>query len=86
MKHRWVASIMIGGALLLGSITAASAQRHNDADLADLNGGLLNIFPRESLICGRGWRFPVLIWGDRPVSACILKTRQRNVFGGDFWF
>jgi len=73
------------------SIGTASAQSVWGAD--PVNRGLLNIFDADAMTCGEGWRFPVLIWGDRPVSACILKPRhdlpagrQGGLFGDDFWF
>lgn len=81
MKWRKVFLSTVTGLSLLCSAHNAAAQRYPDTDL---NRGPLNLIRRESLLCGKGWRFPVLIWGDRPVSACILKTRQRNIFGGDF--
>ena len=36
----------------------------------------LEMFPEDQMTCGRrGWRFPGLIRGDQPISACILKYR-----------
>lgn len=67
-----------------GLIDGASAQRFS-AD--PYNRGPLNIFNRGQVLCGKGWRFPVLIWGDRPVSVCVLRgTSRPNGFGGSFGF
>lgn len=45
----------------------------------------LEIFPPEQRTCGRvGWRFPGLIRGSQPLTACILKYRGnagRSPFG-----
>lgn len=70
-------SICVTFALIL-SAPAAFAQD------TDLNRGPLNIFPRSTLQCGKGWRFPILIWGDRPVSVCMHRGLGRNRFGGSF--
>lgn len=36
----------------------------------------LEMFPPEQRTCGRiGWRFPGLIRGDQPITACMLKFR-----------
>lgn len=62
----------IGFALVLSSIPfEASAQ---------LYGGkrptFLEMFSEDQMTCGRrGWRFPGLIRGDQPISACMLKFR-----------
>lgn len=80
MMNRLIAS----GVLVEMMLTqAASAQSYRDG--ADpINKGPLNVYRRDTLKCGKGWSFPGLIWGDRPVSVCMIKTNKRNVFGGDF--
>ncbi len=52
-----------------------------------INKGPLNVFRRDSLHCSGGWTFPGLIWGDRPISACMYKPNSMNrkgSFGGPF--
>lgn len=47
---------------------------------------LSQLFPPSAMTCGSpGWTFPGLIWGDCPITACILKTRP-NTFGGSMDF
>jgi len=44
-------------------------------------------FGPSLLTCGRGQTFPGLIWGDCPISACILKIRRSpNALGGPLDF
>jgi len=54
----------------------------------DARWGVVGIFPREQLFCGRNsWKFPGLIWGERPLGVCILRgTMRENRFGGPFGF
>ncbi len=80
MMHRVIASGVLVGMLLTQGASAQSYR--NGAD--PINKGPLNIYRRDTLKCGKGWSFPGLIWGDRPVSVCMIKTNKRNVFGGDF--
>lgn len=53
---------------------------------SDYNRGPLNMFAPEDLFCGKGWTFPVIIWGDRPTSVCMLKAPRQNGFTGQWWF
>lgn len=53
---------------------------------ADYNQGPLNMFAPEDLFCGKGWTFPVIVWGDRPTNVCVLKAPRRNGFTGPWWF
>jgi hypothetical protein len=78
--------ILLTVALVIGLNSAFVSSGH--AQSSDLNGGPLGIIPRERLFCSKtGWRFPGLIWGERPVHACILRMPAReNVFGGPFGF
>lgn len=53
----------------------------------DFNKGPLNMFPREHMFCGRkGFRFPVLVWGERDVNVCVLKSSRTPRFGGSLSF
>jgi hypothetical protein len=54
------------------------------AEVDPVNRGPLNVFRRDSVTCRGGWKFTGLIWGDRPVSACMYKPKKKNVFGGSF--
>lgn len=81
MKHFGLSVLFAG--LIHG---VGIAQTNAQAFSSDWNRGPLNVFDRENLFCGRGWEFPGLIWGDRPVSVCIVKTRRQNRFGGPFGF
>lgn len=43
---------------------------------------LSQLFGNDQMTCGSpGWTFPGLIWGECPITACILKT-QPGAFGG----
>ena len=43
---------------------------------------LSQLFGNDQMTCGStGWTFPGLIWGECPMTACILKT-QPGSFGG----
>ena len=48
---------------------------------------LLNkLVAQNMMTCGSpGWTFPGLIWGDCPITACILRSPQGK-FGGDINF
>ncbi len=51
----------------------------------DRNGGPLSVFPKDEMHCSRGsWIFPGLVWGDRPISVCMVKPKTKNRFGGAF--
>ncbi len=63
-------------ALMLLSSIPAHAQ---GAD--PVNRGPMNIFSRDQLQCGKGWKMRGLIWGDRPVSVCMLRVKKSG-FGG----
>ncbi len=65
---------------MLGFLLAPSAPVY--AYGADpVNRGPLNVFSRDQVQCGKGWRLRGLIWGDRPVSVCMLRVK-RSGFGG----
>ncbi len=68
--------------MLVAPVASAQSYRYDGAD--PINKGPLNVYRRDTLKCGKGWSFPGLIWGDRPVSVCMIKTNKKNVFGGDF--
>lgn len=73
------ATLLIALSFFAASATTVSAE--------DFNKGPLNIFPREHMFCGRkGFRFPVLIWGERDVNVCILKSPRTPRFGGSLSF
>lgn len=76
-------NFLISLALALAAFGAAGLNSAHAQD-ADLNRGPLNVFRREDLFCGRGWTFPVLVWGDRPVHVCMLRVRRQGRFGGPF--
>ena len=43
------------------------------------SASFLDMFPPDQMTCGRrGWRFPGLIRGDVPVTACILRFRNNE--------
>lgn len=75
-------TFFITSAVLFGAVLSAPSAFAQGAD--PINKGPLNVFHRESLHCGGGWTFPGLVWGDRPLYACMYKTKKKNVFGGDF--
>ena len=74
-----VATLGIGIAVALAPV-AASAQLYPGK-----RPTFLEIFPEDQMTCGKvGWRFPGLIRGDQPITACILKYRNnagRSPFG-----
>lgn len=76
-------NFFISLALALAAFGAAGLNSAH-AQGADLNRGPLNVFRREDLFCGRGWSFPVLIWGERPVHVCMVRVRRQGIFGGTF--
>lgn len=68
--------------VVLGIAVAAPSAFARGSD--PISKGPLNVFRRDSLHCKGGWTFPGLVWGDRPISACMYKNNKRNVFGGEF--
>ncbi len=66
------ALVAIGLVLALGlAPVTASAQLYGGK-----RATFLEIFPESQMTCGkRGWKFPGLINGHIPLSACILKFR-----------
>lgn len=72
------ASLLLAVTFMANSSAAALYYPDN------VNKGPLNVFRRDTLHCGGSWKFTGLIWGDRPVSACMIKTKKKNVFGGEF--
>jgi hypothetical protein len=82
---RFLCSALLALMLIVHAEATSAQQAFGVSD--PINKGPLNIFPREHLFCGRrGWEFPVLIWGSRTTNVCMLRTRRRNGFGGDFGF
>jgi hypothetical protein len=71
-------------AIVLGLAVSAPSALARGAD--PVNKGPLNVFRRDSLHCSGGWTFPGLIWGDRPISACMYKpnSMKKGAFGGAF--
>lgn len=75
--HKHV-SVIIGAMLIAGTASA------NFGSADPINRGPVNVFRRDSLHCKGGWTFPGLVWGDRPISACMYRNNKKNVFGGEF--
>lgn len=69
-------------AFSFGYQRSSAGQRSSRTGLCQ-NKTLLNqLIPQENMTCGEpGWTFPGLIWGDCPITVCILKTPQGG-FGG----
>lgn len=81
VKQMLAAGIIFGVTLNTASLSY-SHYRGNTLD--PINKGPLNVLRREQAQCGEGWTFPGLVWGDRPLSVCMYKTKKKNVFGGEF--
>lgn len=67
--------VSVGLALAIGFAPAtAFAQNSRPGGHATF----LDMFPREHMTCGGGWRFPGLINGHVPLYACVLKFRANR--------
>lgn len=69
-------------ALSLAPVTVSAAHQSRTPGRT---ATFLDMFPRDQMTCGSvGWRFPSLIGGSVPLTACILKYRNnvgRSPFG-----